>query len=375
MRCPPTTTRSLGSAAPSPTAGRALPRQDLAVLVRRRAIPRADAGDGARPLRDLIARLDGCSGAKAGKIVEAAGSTASPATTSPRRRTTALLETARECPPGQPGAPRLRRTVPLRRRHYAVARGELAVRQRHPKAEIPFLVEAWARNHGARRATSNRVLANRTPVTAEINAYRDGDKEICVFGCGLLAASATPDQGRLRHHAEHHDAVYADHLGRQGAGPRPFLRRDRERSRQGDAQGAARRAEGADACRRRMSCSRISTRRSRTSAATAIPLQRAADLVPAASDRLGGDRQAADDRQLQDIITDYENEHGPIPGMYREPRGSIYHPHRARHPARHAHRRGLRAPGLAFNKLVYIEKEGFTEALKDAAGRSATTAR
>ena len=37
------------------------------------------------------------------------------------------------------------------------------------------------------------------------------------------------------------------------------------------------------------------------------------------------------------IITDYENEHGEIAGMYREPRGSIYHPHRERDDhARHA---------------------------------------
>ena len=30
------------------------------------------------------------------------------------------------------------------------------------------------------------------------------------------------------------------------------------------------------------------------------------------------------------IITDYESENGEIKGMYREPRGSITHPHRAR---------------------------------------------
>jgi hypothetical protein len=28
------------------------------------------------------------------------------------------------------------------------------------------------------------------------------------------------------------------------------------------------------------------------------------------------------------IITDYESENGEIPGMYREPRGTLYHPHR-----------------------------------------------
>jgi hypothetical protein len=29
------------------------------------------------------------------------------------------------------------------------------------------------------------------------------------------------------------------------------------------------------------------------------------------------------------IITDYETENGEIDGMYREPRGCIYHPHRS----------------------------------------------
>src|SRR5215208_4251666 len=27
------------------------------------------------------------------------------------------------------------------------------------------------------------------------------------------------------------------------------------------------------------------------------------------------------------IITDYENEHGDVGGMYRDPRGTLYHPH------------------------------------------------
>src|SRR6516164_6763028 len=31
---------------------------------------------------------------------------------------------------------------------------------------------------------------------------------------------------------------------------------------------------------------------------------------------------------FKNIITDYEDANGEIPGMYREPRGSIYHPHR-----------------------------------------------
>jgi hypothetical protein len=67
------------------------------------------------------------------------------------------------------------------------------------------------------------------------------------------------------------------------------------------------------------------------------------------------------------IITDYESEHGEIPGMYREPRGSIYHPHR-----RETITLGTlmvekyERPVWTFNKVMYIEKEGFSEALKEA---------
>jgi hypothetical protein len=66
------------------------------------------------------------------------------------------------------------------------------------------------------------------------------------------------------------------------------------------------------------------------------------------------------------IITDYENEHGEIRGMYREPRGSIYHPHREETITLGTLMvEQYERPAWTYNKLVYIEKEGFTEALKD----------
>src|SRR5205807_2801344 len=71
-------------------------------------------------------------------------------------------------------------------------------------------------------------------------------------------------------------------------------------------------------------------------------------------------------QNFTNIITDYENGNGEIEGMYREPRGSIYHPHR-----RETITLGTlmveeyERPSWTFNKLVYIEKEGFSEALKD----------
>jgi hypothetical protein len=66
------------------------------------------------------------------------------------------------------------------------------------------------------------------------------------------------------------------------------------------------------------------------------------------------------------IITDYENEIGEIEGMYREPRGSIYHPHRHETiPLGTLSVEEYERPIWNYNKLIYIEKEGFSEALKD----------
>jgi hypothetical protein len=65
------------------------------------------------------------------------------------------------------------------------------------------------------------------------------------------------------------------------------------------------------------------------------------------------------------IITDYENENGEIPLMYREPRGSITHPHRDETITLGTLMvEEYERPPWNFNKLVYIEKEGAHEALK-----------
>ena len=66
------------------------------------------------------------------------------------------------------------------------------------------------------------------------------------------------------------------------------------------------------------------------------------------------------------IITDYEDEYGEINGMYREPRGSITHPHRNETITLGTLMvESYERPVWNFNKITYIEKEGANEALKD----------
>ena len=81
-------------------------------------------------------------------------------------------------------------------------------------------------------------------------------------------------------------------------------------------------------------------------------------LRPIVMDEIGEELKIGN---FNDIITDYENEHGEIPGMYREPRGSIYHPHRDETITLGTLMvEEYERPAWTFNKLVYIEKEGFS---------------
>jgi hypothetical protein len=65
------------------------------------------------------------------------------------------------------------------------------------------------------------------------------------------------------------------------------------------------------------------------------------------------------------IITEYEAEHGEEKMAYRDPRGTIYIPHdRISIPLGTLQVEQFERPWLKFNKVLYLEKEGFFEALK-----------
>ena len=92
-------------------------------------------------------------------------------------------------------------------------------------------------------------------------------------------------------------------------------------------------------------------------------------LRPIVMDETGKELQ---DKYFMGIITDYENENGEIEGMYREPRGSITHPHRDETITLGTLMvEEYERPAWNFNKLLYIEKEGAQEALTAAALASA----
>jgi hypothetical protein len=85
-------------------------------------------------------------------------------------------------------------------------------------------------------------------------------------------------------------------------------------------------------------------------------------LRPLARDELHADLTW---KYFEGIITDYEKQHGEDPMGYRDPRGALYVPHSGEVlPVGTFMVEAYKRPEWRFNKLLFIEKEGFTEALK-----------
>jgi hypothetical protein len=136
---------------------------------------------GSRPVRELIAHFDGCTGAKAGEIVAVAKLSRVICKDVTRKQAGRLLIAAREHA-RQVKPERLGDVGPIFSA-YGRASGISRFGAAAPFAEVPFVVEAWAEEVQGEK-TSLIACVNRTPVTGDIYAAREG-REIDVFGCGL----------------------------------------------------------------------------------------------------------------------------------------------------------------------------------------------
>jgi len=322
---------------------------------------------GARPVREVVAELDGCTGATAGVIVAEAKLSRALCKDVNREQATALLEAARRHakpvtaerlgaigPDGFSGCP------------YAQTTGVAKFGSVAPVAEIPFVVECWAaKAQGASAKTGLTVCVNRTPVTGEIYATRD-KRDIDAFGCGLANTIAQAPIEAQFSLAINITIPYVP-ITSDGKAPNlgPFLAAIRTAAEKAVRKAHRPTAEG------RVSQKDVVAENLDDAIATVSgdgefrfnQRQLLYVLRPIVKDETG---KALTTQNFNSIITDYENEHGEIPGMYREPRGSIYHPHRGDTIMLGTLMvEDYERPAWTFNKLVYIEKEGFSEALKE----------
>jgi len=324
------------------------------------------AGD--RPVRDLVADLDGCSGAKAGKI--AAAYLGRACASLGRDDAEALLDAART----------LAKPVKASRLGgvgddvlpggYARIEGSFTVKAARGAldADLPVVVEAWAcvdDQAGDRPALT--VSVNKTPITATVDAWLQ-KTQLALSGAGLRHLVATVGRAKL---AQLTINVMTPYMPITSDGKAPDLLRIYEpltvavetaikRAKSGRRTAAPRRQSqkeivfaNLDAGRRKASQDgryRFSQR------------QLFYALRPSLIEATGKEPEYD---TICRILTDYENEFGDIAGMYRDDRGTLYHPHLSEDIALGT--LGVEAysrPEWTFNKILYIEKEGFFGVLK-----------
>jgi hypothetical protein len=317
---------------------------------------------GSRPVRELVASLDGCTGATAGVIVATAKLARATCATVKAEQAAALLAAAR-CHAKPVTAERLGAIGPdgFEGSAYAQTSGVAKFGSVAPAAEIPFVVECWVAK-ATRGETRLTVCVNRTPITGEIHAARD-KRDIDAFGCGLRHTIA---QAPIEAQFALVINVMTPYMPITSDGKEPNLRPFL------DAITAAA-AKAVKKAHRPTSEGRITQKDivldhiddAIADVSGDLPFNQRQLLYvlrPIVRDETGKELTTPN---FNNIITDYENEHGEIPLMYREPRGSIYHPHRGDTIMLGTLSvEDYERPTWTFNKVVFIEKEGWVEALK-----------
>ena len=324
---------------------------------------------GERSARDLLSELEGCSGSGTlGRITATwKGRLASSLT---RKEAEELLSAARAharlVKPKRLGY--VGRVDGLPAAHardkgsfsVAPARGTLS-------ADLPFVVEAWA---VVAEKPTFRVHVNRTPITAEINAWRE-KSELNVVGCGLSFGIPVG-----RRAAAIYLNVQTPYLPVTTDGKEPDLSKVQEKV---------------------IDVVAKVTRRAKREARAVGPSGRPEtqkdvilNALPGAIEKASGDgkfryslrqlfyavrpallarfRQEPDYNTFTRVITAHESETGcDLPGVYRDARGTLYHPHTHEEiPLGTLAVESYARPAWTFNKILYCEKEGFFPVLRDA---------
>ena len=239
-----------------------------------------------------------------------------------------------------------------------------------PRATIPFVVEAWASAERDAYGNSCSVLVNRTPITGTVSLSR-WQRDLTLNGCGLSTTlRAAPGRSGIDLRVN----IITPYMPITSDGKAPNLSCCSQVIRE-VAGKAVRRALRAEPPEPRSKRSQKEVVLAHLDAAIAkasgdgayrfSPRQVFYVIRPLVREAVGAELQWGN---FETIIGDHELEQGEIAGMYRDPRGTLYHPHRRDSiPLGTLQVERYQRPEWTFNKILFIEKEGFFEALKEAA--------
>jgi hypothetical protein len=319
---------------------------------------------GEMPARQLVSQLDGCSGRRARVI--AAAFLSRPASSLSREEADVLLSAARRhaarVSPKRLGG--VGRKVPdLALCSHAKVHGEYRLRTARGTHDAipPCVVEAWATPEDR---PSFLAHVNRTPVTCQIPAWKDKN-DLRVRGCGLklqvpcgrksfqvLLNVQTPfmpittdgKEPDLGHVAE----LVAEAAGKAVRGARRF--------RSPEAAKAGNQKEVIFAAVPEAIAKASGGGQYRFSLRQLFYAVRPAFLAAFGKE--------PDYGYFAGVVADYEAG-DDIPGIYRDARGTLYHPHTGEEiPLGTLAVEKYERPPWTFDKILYCEKEGFFSILR-----------
>ncbi|KGP81393.1 hypothetical protein P364_0114350 [Paenibacillus sp. MAEPY2] len=244
-----------------------------------------------------------------------------------------------------------------------------SIRGRH-HAEIPVVVEAWVVNNGDAdgeriEQSSINILVNKTPVAADLRvSTKQATSDI--YGGGLYITLRSRPTNFYVNVSTPHQPIKSD-----GKEPdfRPF----------------------SDAIEQALKKAVAKVKKYNQSLASAGHNEREVIILnlDSAIEKTSGDgkyifsqrqlyyairpyiMEAFGGKQLNynyfcQVITEYEAYYGNIVGMYRDPRGTLYHPHTGEEiPLGTIAVQNYNRPQWTFNKIIFIEKEGYFASLRD----------
>ena len=316
-------------------------------------------------VRDLVSKFEGC-GSKVGTIT---------AGLKGKQASDVILDEAKVLLDRMKGASNPVKasrlgycnTEPLKKAlgYYAKVARTFKLESRLGAAEIPYVIEAWAM-FGERAEI--HVHVNRTPITGEVAATKSKTK-FCLSGCNLSDEAYVYPIDIGRRPAKVFLSILTPYMPITTNGKSPNLRYLRN---------GIKDAIETSIKRAKRNASKRSTRSQK---------EIVNEYLVEGMEQTGGGHRYSQ-RQLfysirpfliaelgkepnfdtfKGIITDIENEMGhDLPMMYRDDRGIIYHPHKQETISLGTRMvESYQPPDWTFNKVLYIEKEGFFQILQD----------
>jgi hypothetical protein len=319
---------------------------------------------------DVVGLFDGCAHPKAGKIArEFAGRKA---TDLDRAETDRLLDRARQVarPVNPPRLGCVGPDVDKLPTAYAKEIGQFhsGTRRGPLEASLPYVLEAWAE---IAKVPSISVSVNRTPITADVQIYHDRkDGDLSIFGCGL------EDRFNIgRRPVRMHLNIDTPYMPITSDGKAPDLvpllgpigDTIRKAAKRAKSMSPTRTA-GVVASQKDIILGHLDEAVAKASEGGKyrFSLRRLFYAVrPHVIEACGKEPEYG---YFGQVITDYEAGQGcDLPGIYRDSRGTLYHPHTGQDiPLGTINVEGYERPAWTFNKILYCEKEGFFPILKDA---------